>query len=292
MTATTISYQTVVANLPRMLAMTASAPEVKNAINYYTQYIGKAKTVDDFVGNYRLLSFAMKANGLSDQVNSLALVRKVLLGGVADPKSLANTLSDSRWRKFAQAFDFSGQTTASFSLPAAVDQTTTGYVEQQLESDQGSQNTGVQLALYFRRVAPSVSNSYGLLADRNLTQVVQTIFGLAPGIGAANIDAQAASFAALVPVSDLRDPQKLERLTERFTAMYDLNYGAASGSGSDLVASTGTIASASAATAILGGIVNSNNDILSSLGRQGPNTPALLGNDLLMSLQRQKLGGS
>ena len=45
--------------------------------------------------------------------------------------------------------------------------------------NEGQTDPGVQLALYFQRVAPTVTNGYGILGDQNLLEVVQTIFGLA-----------------------------------------------------------------------------------------------------------------
>src|SRR5208337_1397035 len=145
--------------------MTAAEPGVKTATAYYQANIAKATSIQDFVGNYRLLSYALDAYGLGDQINAKALITKVLEGGVTNPKSLANTLSDSGWKAFAAAFDFVGKGAASVSSTSAVKTTTADYVEQQLESDQGAQNVGVQLALYFQRVAPMVSNEYGILAD-------------------------------------------------------------------------------------------------------------------------------
>ena len=100
-------------------------------------------------------------------------------------------------------------------------------MEQQLESDQGVQDVGVQLALYFQRVAPTITNEYGILADPNLLEVAQTIFGLSPARSATNVDAQAKALSQLMPISDLQDPKKLQQPTERFTAMYDLTYGPA-----------------------------------------------------------------
>src|SRR5208282_1522346 len=129
----------------------------------YAANIGKVTSVQDFVGNYRLLSYALDAYGLGDQVNSTALVTQVLQGGVSDPKSLANTLSNPNWAKFAAAFNFVGQGAASVSTSSAVQTTTSDYVEQQLESDQGAQDPGVQLALYFQRVAPTVSSGLGIM---------------------------------------------------------------------------------------------------------------------------------
>jgi hypothetical protein len=64
--------------------------------------------------------------------------------------------------------------------------TTSDYIEQQLESDQGALDVGVELALYFQRVAPTVASEYGILADPNLLEAAQTIFGLSPATSATN----------------------------------------------------------------------------------------------------------
>ncbi len=113
---------------------------------------------------------------MGDQINSTALIKQVLEGGVTNPKALANTLP--QWKAFATAFNFTGAGAASISTSTAVTATQTDYVEQTLENNEGQQDVGVQLAMYFNRVAPNVTSSYGILADKNLLEVVETIFGL------------------------------------------------------------------------------------------------------------------
>jgi Protein of unknown function (DUF1217) len=132
MTTTTSSYLAVSQNLPKTLAMTAANPAVKTASAYYSANIGKVTSIKDFVGNYRLLSYALNAYGLGDQINSTALITQVLEGGVANPKSLANTLP--QWKAFATAFDFPANGAASVSTTTAVKTTEASYVEQQMES--------------------------------------------------------------------------------------------------------------------------------------------------------------
>ena len=186
MTNTTTTFLAIERNLARYQSMTAAEPAVKTASAYYKANIGKVTSIDQFVGNYRLLSYALNAYGLGDQINSTALIKKVLAGGVADPKALANTLPNPAWKKFAAAFNFGATGAAAPSSSASVSTTTTGYVEQQLESDQGRADPGVQLALYFERVAPTVTSSYGILGDQNLLETVQTIFGLSPTANASS----------------------------------------------------------------------------------------------------------
>ncbi len=290
MTTTTSAYLAVAQNLTRYQAMTAAEPAVKTATAYYQANIGKVTSITDFVGNYRLLSYALDAYGLGDKINATALITQVLQGGVSNPKSLANTLTDSRWRAFAAAFDFVGQGAASVSSASAVKTTTSDYVEQQLESDQGAQDVGVQLALYFQRVAPTVTNEYGILADQNLLEVAQTIFGLSPATSASNIGTQAQTLSKLMPISDLQDPKKLQQLTERFTAMYDLTYGPGSGATTTLTVSSDN--SGSSASAVLASVINSDGAAISqSLQAFTGSTTPMFSTALMSRLQQFTLGG-
>ena len=293
MTTTTAALLSVTQNLARYHAMTAAEPAVKSATAYYDANIGKVASVRGLVGNYRLLSYALDAYGLGDQVHNTALIEKVLEGGVSNTKSLANTLTDSRWKAFATAFDFVGKGASSVSAASAVKTTTGDYVEQQLESDQGAQDIGVQLALYFQRVAPTLSNEYGVLADPNLLEVAQTIFGMSPSTSATDIDAQAHTLSKLMPLSDLQDPKKLQHLTERFTAMYDLTYGPGSDATTSLtVSSNNSDSNTSAASTILAGVIQSNSQSIGkALDAFTGATAPMFSASLMSSLQRFSLGG-
>ena len=294
MTSTTSAYLAVSQNLPRYQAMTAAEPAVKSATAYYEANIGSVTSIKDFVGNYRLLSYALDAYGLGGQIDATALITKVLEGGVSNPNSLANTLSNSAWKAFATAFNFVGAGASSISSSKAVETTASDYVEQQLESDQGAQqDVGVELALYFQRVAPTVTSEFGILADPNLLQVAQTIFGLSPSTSAENINKQAQTLSQLMPISDLQDPAKLKQLTERFTAMYDLTYGPGSGATTNLtVASSNSTSGQSGAAAVLADIISANGSTLSDALNAFTGAPTqVFSTSLLSSLQRFSLGG-
>ena len=202
-------------------------------------------------------------------------------------------MSNSAWKAFAAAFNFVGGGASSAASPNAVQTTTSDYVEQQLESDQGAQNVGVELALYFQRVAPTVTSEYGILADPNLLEVAQTIFGLSPATSAENINTQAQTLSQLMPISDLQDPAKLKQLTERFTAMYDLTYGPGSGATTNLtVASSNSSSGQSGAAAVLAGVISSNGSALGSALNAFTGAPTqVFSTALLSSLQRFSLGG-
>jgi hypothetical protein len=190
-------------------------------------------------------------------------------------------------KAFAAAFDFTDSGAASPSSASSVATTTGDYVEQQLESNEGQQDPGVQLALYFQRVAPTVTSSYGILGNENLLEVVQTIFGLASTTTSSQIDAEANSVGKLVPISELQDPTKVKQLVERFTAAYDSTYGPTSGSSSSLTVVDGSQpTTVSAASSILADVVSSTASALSGLKSSTLFSPALL-----ESLQGVTLGG-
>jgi hypothetical protein len=290
MTSTTTTFLSVSQNLSRYQTMTASEPAVKTATAYYEANIGSVTSVKDLVSNYRLLSYALNAYGLGDQINAKGLITKVLEGGVSNPKSLANTLPDSRWKAFATAFNFADSGATPPSSASAVATTTSDYVEQQLESDQGDQDVGVQLALYFQRVAPTVSNEYGILADKKLLEVAATIMGLAPSAAA---DLQPQALSKLLPLADLQDPAKLTQLTERFTAMYDYTYGPSSGATSGLTVDSGNASSQqSGAATVLASIINSNGSVLGSALNDFTGAPQpIFSTALMSSMSRLILGG-
>jgi hypothetical protein len=291
-TTTTAAYLNVSQNLARMQAAVAAEPANQTAAAYYSANIGAVTSIAQFVGNYRLLSYALNAYGLSDQINSTALITQVLQGGVASSTALANTLTNPAWKAFATAFNFVGQGASSISTSSAIATTESDYNEQQLESEQGAQDVGVQLALYFQRVAPTVTSEYGILGDKNLLEVVQTIFGISPDTSAENIDTQAAELSQVLPISDLQDPTKLQQLTERFTAEYDATYGPASNSGATpLTVTTGdTPTQTSAASTILSGVISGTSSNLSSLFTTSTSA-STFSTSLLSALQGFTLGG-
>jgi hypothetical protein len=224
---TTAAYLAVSNNLSRQQAATAAQGDVKSATNYYLANIGKAKTVAQFVNNYQLFSYAMKAFGLSDMTYAKGLMTKVLNGGVTSSSALANTLSDPRYKAFATAFDFAANGATTTTSTAATTGTTAKYVEQTLEDNQAKTNPGVSNALYFSRHASSVTSIYGLLADSTMLSVVETAYGISTTLGQSDIDTQAAVLTKVVPIADLQDETKVAKIVSRYTAQYDVSTSSA-----------------------------------------------------------------
>jgi len=216
------SYQQIVSNIGRQMQMVEEQPDVKRATQYYLANIGNVKSVDDFINNTQLFSYAMKAFGLEDMTYAKAFMKKVLTSDLSDSNSFANQLADSRYQDIARTFNFSGDGGTVTQSQAAQQGTVDKYVRQTIEEEAGADDTGVQLALYFERTAPSVTSYYGILADDALSKVVRTAFGFDDSMGLMDIDKQVKILQSKFDITDFQDPKKLEAFIGRFTAMYDL----------------------------------------------------------------------
>jgi hypothetical protein len=207
--------------LTRSLQTTAERPDIARQTQYYLKKIGTVKSIDAFLADDRLFRYAMKAHGLEEMSYAKAFMRKVLEEGVDADDSFANTLTDSRYREFAETFNFQryGETATVFerTQQGTVDK----YYRQSLEEDAGARDEGVRLALYFERKAPEAESVLELLADRALLRVAQTIAGLSEATGALDIDRQAALISRRLDIEDLKDPEKLQQLITRFTSLWE-----------------------------------------------------------------------
>jgi hypothetical protein len=262
MVTTLDSYRFVTNDLTRSLQTTSKQPQVARQTESYLAEIGKIKSIDDFIKNDKVYRYAMQAFGLDDMIYAKAMVKKVLTEGTDSNTSLANKLNDPRFKELATVFNFKtyGETTtdSADAKQGVVDR----FVRLQLENQNGQQNEGVKLALYFARKAPSLSSTLGILADKNLLKVAQTALDIPESTGLMDLDKQAAMYAKRIDIADLKDPAKLDKFIVRFAAQWEMTNG------------TGTSASASSPAILFGGA--------SSMG---------VSSSVLASLQNLKFGG-
>ncbi len=234
------------ANLARTQGRIAADPTVRRQTEYFQNTIGNIKTSKEFVNNYRVFSYAMTAHGLAEMTYAKAFIRQMLDEGLANPASAANRISDPRFKSLVAAFNFGDRGAAATADTAIVASTVARFVNQRLETEAGQTNPGAQLALYFQRIAPGLTSSYQLLADKALAQVVQTVFRLPVAASATALDNTAAAIDRRLPISDLKDPVKVQNLITRFAATWD-----AQQSGAPFSPATQILRGSSGPTAVL-----------------------------------------
>ncbi|WP_341988593.1 DUF1217 domain-containing protein [Azorhizobium sp. AG788] len=214
------TYSYMAKNSEKVLAQEAADPINARETAYYKANIEKVKTVDDFVNNYQLFNYAMKAYGLSDMAYAKAYMKKVLNSDVNSSTSFVNKLSDDKFKSFAKQFAYLKNGT----LPYSTDITTVvnKFTQQTMEENAGADDQGVQLALYFKRNASTTTSAYSLLGDAALWQVMKTVYGFPDEMANADIATQKKAVDAKFNVKDLQDPEKVDKLLKRFTVMWDV----------------------------------------------------------------------
>lgn len=195
---------------------------------YYSSEIEKIETLDDLLSNRRLVDFILVAAGLDPEEYTTDYVRQMFESDFSDPKSFINTETQTTiFKDIVSSFNF--DTEGNLAKPSPGIQTRRGlletedlYLNQTMEEQEGEDNAGVRLALYFRRMASEVNTAYDLLADSALLQVIQTTFSIPEEMSSADVDVQYDYINRVLDIEDLHDPEKLEKLLIRFTALYDV----------------------------------------------------------------------
>lgn len=203
------------------------AQATKDATEYQEAITG-IDSVSDLLANRPMVDFILLAKGLDPRKVSTEFLKKIFASDLNDPKSFANTQSDPRFAEIVASFNFDGKGNVArlpMMGPQKRDQfreTQSNYLQQSLEQQQGDTNPGVRLALYFQRKAGDITSAYDILADKALSEVFRTTFNLPDSMAAMPIDQQAKFVDRYMKIRDLSDPAKVEKLLNRFSAMYDV----------------------------------------------------------------------
>jgi hypothetical protein len=195
---------------------------------YYQSTITDIGSVSELLSDRKLVDILLVAKGLDPTKVTDEYLKKIFSSDLGDPKSFANTASDSRFAEIAASFNFDKKGNVS-RIPAVGPQQRdqllemqNDYLQQTLETQDGEANAGVRLALYFQRKSAQITSAYDILADPALAQVFRTTYNLPDALASMAIDQQAKIVEKHLNLKDLGDPEKLGALLNRFAAMYDL----------------------------------------------------------------------
>lgn len=222
-TTTYTSYKLISADMGKSLERVAKQPDVARETEYYLSKIGDIKTIDDFFADTRLYNYALKAHGLEDMSYAKAFIRKVLTEGIDDEDAFANKLTDSRYAGLVESLNFARNGAAATSFDRAQKGVADKYARETLEQNAGSDNTGVRLALYFERMAATITSGYSIIADEALAQVVRTVLQLPDAFAAMDVDRQSKFLEDAIDLDDFKSAEKRTSFLERFTALWELD---------------------------------------------------------------------
>lgn len=198
-------------------------------VTYYRQKMETIETVDQLLSDRRLLDFMLIAQRIDPKTVTSDYLKKIFKSDLKDPKSFANTEKDARFRALAGSFNFDAKGNIVAKAGQSVQNTRSlmetrdKYVRQTLEQRVGEENSGVRLALYFKRMAASISNPYDILADNALAEFTRTALGIPAETANSKVDAQAKMIEKKLKIKDLQDPKKVEKLVNRFLLTFEAN---------------------------------------------------------------------
>lgn len=211
-------------------AFSQSQP-VSRATDYFAQNISKVQTAADLVNDRQLLTVALGAFGLDDDINNRFFIREILEGGTVDDDALANRLSDSRYAEFSSAFGFGDLPVARTGRSGFASEIIQRYEEQQFARAVGAQNNDLRLALNVSEGLDKIvtQNStqagqwFSVMGNPPLRNVFETALGLPKSIAGVDIDQQreifqerAGSVLGSENLEDLNAPAMQEKLIRLF----------------------------------------------------------------------------
>ncbi|MBR0950582.1 DUF1217 domain-containing protein [Bradyrhizobium canariense] len=174
MVSTYFGYSYITRNLKQSLTRVEQQQDVAREAAYYKANIGKVKTVDDFMKDYRLYHYAMKAYGLEDMAYAKAFMKKVLESDLSDSKSFVNKLVDKRYREFAAAFSFNGSATPVAQSENQTDEMIGLYTAtRKNEVDALAADSN-----YYSAQIGNISSADQLLANDRLRNYVYSAYGI------------------------------------------------------------------------------------------------------------------
>ncbi|QRM54528.1 DUF1217 domain-containing protein [Sinorhizobium sp. BG8] len=173
MVSTYTSYNSIINNL--LVSLNRVSEDSVNAReeSYFKENIAKVTSVDEFLDDYRLYSYAMKAYGLEEMTYATAFMRKVLESDTTDESSFVNMLSDNRYRDFALAFNFQ-EDTATAQTDAQLDDVIGLYTA----SVEGAGAAITEENRYYNIVIDEISSVDELLQNDRMRDYVFSVFGI------------------------------------------------------------------------------------------------------------------
>lgn len=232
-------------------------PILERDNEYFMENIGNVKTAEDLVSDYRLLEVALNAFGLASEIDSKAMIQKVLEDGSEADDALANKLGDDRWIDFTDAFKFGPGLAPVTGLTYKMQEIADKNVVQSFEDAVGAQDVSMQIALYAERELVdlvtfddegeelSITGQWlNIIGQPQLQSMMQTTLGLPSDLALLDIDQQVDIMQDAAKKrfgsDDLKmfsDPEEMKTLINTYLARTELEAYQSSNSSASLALS-------------------------------------------------------
>jgi hypothetical protein len=216
-------------NEDKQRAQIAKDPMVKKDLARYAKVVKEAETLDDVLDDPIARKVFLKANGLGDQVDSIALAKKALASDLGDEDALAYRLAsiNSNWLATAQKYDFNTFGLDLLKFNISIEEVSDNYVGEKRLDMLDEQLPGLGSAILFKSIAKDLDTPIKILGSALGREVVTTALGLPKQIALQSLQAQEKAITDRLDPKKLKDPEFVDKLVQRY--LIQLNGGASGG---------------------------------------------------------------
>lgn len=204
---------------------------------YFRDNISNVTSAADLVADRRLLTVALGAFGLDEDLPNKAFIEKVLAEGTLENDAFAKKLADSRYGSLAAAFGFDLDP-PNTALSTFADDIIDRFETRQFEIALGNSSEDMRLALGLGRELDEISSReisedglwFTIMGTPPLRAVFEAAFNLPSSLGTLDVDRQLEIFKEKASqafgdnsVRQFTDPEKQDELLRRFFVGSELN---------------------------------------------------------------------
>lgn len=242
-------WQFLQATYDRQIATFNESTQIKRDTDHFAETIGSITSAEALVSDRQVLTVALGAFGLQDDLDNRFFIQKMLEEGTTADDALANRFADSRYRDLSEAFGLGPGETRGATRPGFADDIVARYQAGSFEIATGAQDDTMRLALYAERVVPEITSAetsenqkwFSIMGQAPLREVFETALGLPTEFGQVDIDQQLDIFKdradRILGVSDpaeFSDPDMLDQLITNYLARAQLESIGAGASGASI----------------------------------------------------------
>lgn len=210
-----------------------ASPVRQRDVDYFQETIGTITSAEELVSDRRLLTVALGAFGLDEDINNRFFIQRVLEDGTQSTEALANRLTDTRYRSIAEAFGFGNGVIPNTLRTGFGERIAGAFLERQFEIGVGNTDQNLRLSLTLERELPEIAARnlqndtkwLTIMGNPPLRRVFEVALGLPDAFGTLDIDRQLEEFkdraARAFGTSELSliaEPETLSDVTRTFLA--------------------------------------------------------------------------
>jgi len=224
----------------RQRATFEKSPMLAREAEYFRQNIAKATTPEALVKDRRLLSVALAAFGLGEEIYKRAFIQKALEGGTDDPSSFANRLNEPRYKAFVKAFGFGNIDGPNIGKEAFSADIIARYKSLEFERAVGDVDPDIRLAMNFKREIQAIASAENadrvgwlqIMGQLPLRKFASAALGIPDAIAKLDVDKQKEIFESRSravfgekSAAVFKDPAKVDDAIRRFFLFRQIENG-------------------------------------------------------------------